>query len=70
MVAPRDDTFATDSAQARLHDHLTGCAVTRHVIEPAAHGLACIGHFGLFRESAAAAWPQLLSLAWPDAARA
>jgi len=66
MVAPRDDTFATDAAQQRLHDRLTGCTVTRHVIEPAACGLSRIGHFGLFRETASAAWPQLLSLALPE----
>ena len=65
LVAPSDDAFATDAAQQRVHDRLTGCAVTRHVIDPAACGLARIGHFGLFREDASAAWPQLLSLALP-----
>lgn len=66
LVAPRDDAFATDAAQQRVHDQLTGCAVTRHVIEPAACGLTRIGHFGLFREDASAAWPHLLSLALPE----
>jgi predicted alpha/beta hydrolase len=68
LVAPRDDAFATDAAQQRVHDGLTGCAVTRHVIEPAACGLERIGHFGLFRENASAAWPHLLSLALPEQA--
>ena len=66
LVAPRDDTYATDAAQQRVHDRLTGCAVTRHVIEPAVFGLGRIGHFGLFREGASAVWPQLLSLALPE----
>jgi predicted alpha/beta hydrolase len=66
LVAPRDDAFATDAAQQRVHDRLTGCTVTRHVIEPAAYGLKGIGHFGLFREAASAVWPLLLSLALPE----
>ncbi len=69
LVAPRDDAFATDAAQQRVHDRLTGSVVTRHVIEPAACGLARIGHFGLFREDASSVWPQLLSLALPEEIR-
>jgi len=61
LMAARDDVFATPAAVDRLLALLPGVAVQRHVIEPAAHGLARIGHFDLFRERCAAAWPLLLS---------
>ena len=61
LLAARDDVFATPAAVDRLLAMLPGLAVQRHVIEPAAHGLARIGHFDLFRERCAAAWPLLLS---------
>jgi len=60
LVAARDDIFATDAAQARLHERLVGCTVQRHRLEPREFGLARIGHFGVFREPAV--WPRLLSI--------
>jgi predicted alpha/beta hydrolase len=62
MVAASDDPFATVAAQQRLHDALLAPPVTRHVWQPRAMGLPCLGHFNVFRRPAAVLWPQLLSM--------
>ena len=66
LLAAGDDVFATPAAVDRLLALLPELRVRRHVIEPRAHGLARIGHFGLFREPCAAVWPLLLSRFDPD----
>lgn len=66
LLAARDDVFATPAAVDRLLLQLPGVPVQRHVVEPATHGLARIGHFDLFRERCAATWPLLLSRIDPD----
>lgn len=66
FVAADDDDFATGPAQARVQRRLAACEVQCHRIAPASLGLRGIGHFGLFRQPAAAAWPQLLGLAFPS----
>jgi predicted alpha/beta hydrolase len=62
MVAASDDAFATPAAQQRVHDALRNTSVTRHVWQPQAVGLPAIGHFNVFRRSAAALWPELLRM--------
>jgi predicted alpha/beta hydrolase len=62
LVAASDDVFATAAAQQRVHDALVAPPVTRHVWQPQALGLKSIGHFNIFRPSAAVLWPQLLSM--------
>ncbi len=62
MVAASDDAFATHAAQQRVHEALRNAHVTRHVWQPQAVGLPSLGHFNVFRRSAAALWPELLGM--------
>jgi predicted alpha/beta hydrolase len=62
MVAASDDAFATQAAQQRVHDALISPHVTRHVWKAQDFGLPSIGHFNVFRRSASALWPHLLSM--------
>jgi predicted alpha/beta hydrolase len=62
MVAASDDAFATSAAQQRVHDALRSTSVTRHVWHPQAVGLPTLGHFSVFRRSAAALWPHVLDM--------
>jgi predicted alpha/beta hydrolase len=60
MVAASDDRFATASAQARVRTQLLNTEVMQHTVSPESLGRKALGHFGLFRHDAAAAWPLLL----------
>ncbi|MFO1323836.1 MAG: alpha/beta fold hydrolase [Burkholderiales bacterium] len=62
LIVFSDDGFGTAAGAARVRDYFPGLAFEQWLIRPADVGLARIGHFGFFKQTAAdRLWPRLLA---------